>query len=65
LLADGRPSLVWKTQPGVRYRLQSTSDLSRPNWTTVSDAVATGTQQTFLDSTIVTPGARYYRVVAE
>ena len=56
---------VWNTVAGLRYRLEFTSNLSNPAWTTVQEFVGTGVPQSVRDALRANESQRYYRLVAE
>ena len=63
-VANGTVRLEWESYAGRRYRLETTLDLTTPNWTQVgSDIVASGST-----AFVVVPGGadlqRFYRVIS-
>ena len=58
----GTNALSFPTQPGVIYRVFTTSDLAAGNWTLLTSVVGDGTAKTVNGSSTAT--AQFYRVVA-
>ncbi len=59
---SGAPKVTWNTKIGVSYRLQYTESLTEPDWSLLSQIVATGSSA----STVDAGGGkqRFYRVVS-
>jgi hypothetical protein len=75
-LSNGRPTIRWSAQGGVRYQVQRTSALSAQtalNWETIERPIEAETNQgapgtsldmSFTDSGVLQPGEkRFYRIV--
>lgn len=61
-LVRGVVTVTFATQPGARYRLQSTDDLGASAWLDIpGDVMAPGSQAAKTDS--AGPSARFYRIV--
>jgi hypothetical protein len=58
-------TVIWRTAPGERYRLQSRNTLTGGSWIDVTgnDIVATGFSASETDSNLGAGNERYYRVV--
>jgi hypothetical protein len=59
-ISQGRCSLSWSTQTGVRYRIQFKDLLTSPSWQTLSDVTGNGSTMSFTDPN--TPQKRFYRI---
>jgi YD repeat-containing protein len=62
---NSRAQLEWRSQSGVRYRVQYTDSLTAPAWRQVGDdVVASGSLSQLSDPLGTVSRERYYRVVA-
>jgi YD repeat-containing protein len=62
---NSQAQLEWRSQSGVRYRVQYTDSLTAPSWRQIGDdVVASGSLSQFSDSLGIASRERFYRVVA-
>ena len=54
-------TIQWSASAGLRYQVQSRTDMLQPTWSILGDVTATNTVASFTDS--IASGQRFYRVV--
>jgi hypothetical protein len=62
-MKEGALSFSWSSQPGRRYRVESTPDLGNPAWQTNREVVAESAIVAFTDAEAASTGRRFYRVL--